>query len=237
MIRLKSRSSVPTLATPRERHFALSLRQSFKRRNFTLVELLIAAAITVVIVVMLGLMLGSLMTSASHASQRVDAFRDARAALQMMERDLSNLVRAQWDIQNHSRSQHRDAAYQLRDQRLISHSINAGRTGKRSLLRSGEWKPKSPDICADCDRKRSQPPEICVQSDIIADGTPTSRLYPSPLFSGYATTTFNVFTSPAVTAANYVARFDLYAPISTDEVLAAYVWNLNITIRDATGLL
>src|SRR3954453_19538228 len=47
-------------------------------RGFTLVELLIAGAITVVIVVMLGLMLGSLMTSASHASQRVDAFRDAR---------------------------------------------------------------------------------------------------------------------------------------------------------------
>ena len=77
-----------TLATPRERI-----------RAFTLVELLIAAAITVVIVVMLGLMLGSLMSSASHASQRVDAFRDARAALQMMERDLSNLVRAQWNIQ------------------------------------------------------------------------------------------------------------------------------------------
>ena len=66
-------------------------------RGFTLVELLIAAAITVVIVVMLGLMLGSLMSSASHASQRVDAFRDARAALQMMERDLSNLVRTQWN--------------------------------------------------------------------------------------------------------------------------------------------
>ena len=63
-----------------------------------MVELLIAAAITVVIVVMLGLMLGSLMSSASHASQRVDAFRDARAALQMMERDLSNLVRDTVDI-------------------------------------------------------------------------------------------------------------------------------------------
>src|SRR6266566_2484846 len=74
-----------TLATPRERI-----------RAFTLVELLIAAAITVVIVVMLGLMLGSLMSSASHASQRVDAFRDARAALQMMERDFANLVQTQW---------------------------------------------------------------------------------------------------------------------------------------------
>src|SRR5438874_3340248 len=70
---------------------AVTLREG----GFTLVELLIAAAITVVIVVMLGLMLGSLMTSASHASQRVDAFRDARAALQMMERDFANLAQTQ----------------------------------------------------------------------------------------------------------------------------------------------
>src|SRR5436305_817476 len=66
-------------------------------RGFTLVELLIAAAITVIIVVLLGLMLSSLMSSAARASQRVDAFRDARAALQMMERDLSNVVRTQWN--------------------------------------------------------------------------------------------------------------------------------------------
>src|SRR6266480_3543195 len=64
---------------------------------FTLVELLIATGITVAMVLMLGLMLGSLMSSASHATERVDAFRDARAALQMMERDLRNLVRTQWN--------------------------------------------------------------------------------------------------------------------------------------------
>ena len=72
----------------------------FRRKTnfgFTLVELLVAAAITVLIVVMLGWMLGSLMRTASYATQRVDAFRDARAALQMMERDLRNLVRTQWN--------------------------------------------------------------------------------------------------------------------------------------------
>src|SRR6266480_7599839 len=67
-------------------------------RGFTLVELLIATGITVAMVLMLGWMLGSLMGSASHATQRVDAFRDARAALQMMERDLRNLVRTQWQL-------------------------------------------------------------------------------------------------------------------------------------------
>src|SRR5438132_13953545 len=63
---------------------------------FTLVELLIATGITVAMVLMLGWMLGSLMSSATHTTQRVDAFRDARAALQVMERDLRNLVRTQW---------------------------------------------------------------------------------------------------------------------------------------------
>jgi len=80
-----------TLPTRRERSTLRSRRAiALSEGGFTLVEVLIAAVITVVIVVMLGLMLGSLMSSASHASQRVDAFRDARAALQMMERDFSN---------------------------------------------------------------------------------------------------------------------------------------------------
>src|SRR5437773_6976716 len=66
-------------------------------RGFTLVELLIATGITVAMVLMLGLMLGSLLSASSHATERVDAFRDARAAMQMIERDLRNLVRTQWN--------------------------------------------------------------------------------------------------------------------------------------------
>src|SRR6266480_5861885 len=73
-------------------------RSWHSRAAFTLVELLIATGITVAMVLMLGWMLGSLMSSASHATERVDAFRDARAALQMMERDLRNLVRTQWQL-------------------------------------------------------------------------------------------------------------------------------------------
>src|SRR5205085_10890750 len=46
---------------------------------------------------MLGLMFGSLTSASSRANQRIDAFRDARAALQMIERDLSGLVRNQRD--------------------------------------------------------------------------------------------------------------------------------------------
>ncbi len=68
-------------------------------RAFTLAELLIATGITAIIVVLFGTMLGSLLNTASRANQRIDAFREARAALQMMERDFSNLVPTQWNIQ------------------------------------------------------------------------------------------------------------------------------------------
>src|SRR6476620_10188648 len=67
------------------------------REAFTIVELLIATAITALIVVLLGTMFGSLTSTTSRANQRIDSFRDARAALQMMERDLANLVRTQWE--------------------------------------------------------------------------------------------------------------------------------------------
>src|SRR5438552_15225625 len=72
-------------------------RNRRSRAAFTLADLLIATGITTGLVVMLGWTLGSLMSTASHANERVDAFRDARAALQMMERDLRNLVRTQWN--------------------------------------------------------------------------------------------------------------------------------------------
>src|SRR5215467_13947409 len=66
------------------------------RAAFTLAELLIATGITAALVLMLGWMSGTLMRTASHTNARVDAFRDARAALQLIERDLRNLVRDQW---------------------------------------------------------------------------------------------------------------------------------------------
>src|SRR5438270_6540616 len=64
---------------------------------FTIVEMLIASAITLGMVVLLGTIFGSITRTASRANQRTDSFRDARAALQMIERDLSGLVRNQRD--------------------------------------------------------------------------------------------------------------------------------------------
>ena len=68
---------------------------SYRESAFTIAELLVAVAITVLIVVLLGTIFGSMITTATQATQRTDAFRDARAALQLMRRDLEGLVKAQ----------------------------------------------------------------------------------------------------------------------------------------------
>ncbi|HEY1583233.1 MAG TPA: hypothetical protein VGF73_09055 [Chthoniobacterales bacterium] len=61
---------------------------------FTIVELLVAVTITVLIVVLLGSIFGSLINTSSRASQRIDTFRDARAALSLMRKDFESLVTA-----------------------------------------------------------------------------------------------------------------------------------------------
>ena len=202
-------------------------------RGFTLVELLIAAAITVVIVVMLGLMLGSLMTSASHASQRVDAFRDARAALQVMQRDLSNLVRTQWNPDPFTNPPPattlpltRPAAYFALNKRWQDVANDP-----YSDLANGNPNRQMFGLIA---TKSSAPGDMCAVGFYCRWDTQL-HAYTLRRFFLDATTTFNVFTSPAVTAANYASDSDLYAPSVNDEVLAAYVWNLNITMRDAAG--
>src|SRR5437667_2049336 len=115
---------------------------------FTFVELLIATSITVAMVLMLGWMLGSLMSSASHATERVDAFRDARAALQMMERDLRNLVRTQWQL---------DASGTLRPVTLLAAYFAVDNLyssdpapGNQQLyaLVADQTTPSSGDVCA-----------------------------------------------------------------------------------------
>jgi type II secretory pathway pseudopilin PulG len=59
------------------------------QKAFTLAELLVATSITIIMIALLGRVLIASTAVWLLADQRVDAFRDARAALQLMTNDLS----------------------------------------------------------------------------------------------------------------------------------------------------
>jgi type II secretory pathway pseudopilin PulG len=216
----------PLIPDYRSRH-----RQS--RAAFTLVELLIATGITVAIVLMLGLMLGSLMGSASHTTARVDAFRDARAALQMIERDLRNLVRTQWNPDpftgatfgpcaaatiSTTRVTLPAAYFVLKD--IYADPATAGNHNQQLYaLVASRTTPSSGDVCA---------VGYYCQWDNAAHAYSLRRFFrDSPA-------TFAVMQA----AGNYAADSALYnlnAGDAKNDVLAAYVWNLQINLYDAAG--
>ena len=180
------------------------------RWGFTIVELLVAAAITVVIVVMLGTMFGSIIKTSMRANQRVDAFRDARAALQMMKRDLANLVRAQ-----------PSAYFAMTD---VYTDPNTSTAKNRQLYA----------LCA----LKNQPTGVAANAagDLCAVGYycrwDTDRYTLRRHFRDSAAT-FTAFKNngPGV----YLAPTGLYTPGTTDDVLATNVWNLQITSYKADG--
>jgi type II secretory pathway pseudopilin PulG len=204
-----------TLAMPRE-------------RAFTLVELLVAAGITVVIVVLLGSVLGSLLNTAARANQRIDAFREARAALQIIERDLSNLVRTQWNPDPFpspapspcaastisTNFVTRPAAYLALENR---YSDPAAGNQQIYALVAVKAAGAVGDICA-------------VGYYCRWEG----NRYTLRRFFRDSAHTFSVLQN----AASYAADSDLYdlnAPDARNDVLAAYVWGFKVAIYDAGG--
>jgi hypothetical protein len=193
-----------------------------------LVELLIATGITVAMVLMLGLMLGTLMGSASHATARVDAFRDARAALQMIERDVRNLVRNQWSPDpftnpipapcaastvSTTRVTLPAAYFALKD--IYTDPATAGNHNQQLYaLVAARTAASSGDVCA-------------VGYYCGWDG----QAYSLRRFYRDSTATFAVMQG----AGSYAADSVLYTPGPTDPVLAAYVWNFKVTTYDANG--
>src|SRR5882724_8728138 len=179
--------------------------------GFTLVELLIATGITVAIVLMLGWMLSSLMSTASHATQRVDAFRDARAALQVMQRDLRNLVRTQWTTP--TQPQTLPTAYFALDN--IYTDPVAGNQQLYALV-SAKTTASSGDVCA--------VGYYCRWDDQL-------HAYTLRRFFRDSAATFAVMQA----AGSYAADSVLYVPGASDAIMAAYVWNLKITMYDSGG--
>jgi len=188
------------------------------RFGFTVVELLLAATITVVIVVLLGTMFGSLMTTSMRANQRTDAFRDARAALQMMKRDLANLVHAQ-----------PSAYFAMTD--IYTGDSNTSTAKNRQLYA----------LCA----LKNQPAGVAanVAGDMCAVGYycrwDTDRYTLRRHFRDSAAT-FGAFQANG--PGNYMAPTNagnpaatLYTPMASDDILATNVWNFQITAYKADG--
>lgn len=189
-----------------------------RRAGFTLIELLVAAGITAAIVVMLGMMFGSLTSTTSRANQRTDAFRDARAALQMIARDLSGLVRNQRDATGNPIT--RPAAYLTLDN--VYADPGAGNQQLFALIAT----------------KNSDPGDVCAVGYYCRWDDQGGYNYSLRRFFRKSTATFSAISG----SPNYVPASVLYTPdpLNTkppikDDLLAAYVWNLQITVYDKLG--
>jgi len=192
---------------------------------FTIVELMVAAAITVVIVVLLGTMFGSLTNTTSRSNQRIDAFRDARAALQMIERDLSGLIKTQWNPDPFMtpaptaapKPLTRPAAFLvLKD---LYTDPGAGNQQLYALVAA----------------KNTGPGDVCSVGYYCSwDG----NAYSLRRFFRNSSATYATLSSPGST---YISETNLYtpnpspSPVPTDDVLARYVWNLKVRAYDHTG--
>jgi type II secretory pathway pseudopilin PulG len=206
----------------RTRRFPAASRHAVALRvgGFTLAELLIATGVTAIIVVLLGTMLGSVLNTATRTSQRVDAFRDARAALQMIERDLSNLVPTQWNIQTSPPVPiTRPAAYFALDNIYTDPAAgNQQIYGLVAVKTTGSPTPSVGDVCA-------------VGYYCRWEG----NRYTLRRFFRDSAHTFGVLQNAV---SGYAADSDLYnlnAADARNDVVAAYVWNFKVAIYDASG--
>ena len=212
-------------------------RQRTTQHGFTIVELLIAATITVLIVVMLGTMFGSLSSTASRANQRTDTFRDARAALQMMSRDLTNVVHPQWEPDpfsvppptGPSQPLTRPAAHLAL--KNIYQDPAAGNQQVYALIAAKN--SGTGDLCS--------VGYYCRWNDqgygysLRRFFRPSSDTTSTPPVTG----TYTTLSSTA----SYVSETILYTPDAVgtlakdmhDDLLAQHVWNLKVTAYDASG--
>jgi type II secretory pathway pseudopilin PulG len=200
-------------------------RSRHSRAAFTLVELLIATGITVAIVLMLGWMLSSLMGTASHATERVDAFRDARAALQMIERDLRNLVRTQWNPDPFTSPAPPPCATSVVSTTRVT--LPAAYFALDNLY---------PDPAAGNQQLYALVAEQTAASsgDLCAVGYYCA--WDTQLHAYSLRRFFRALTVPDMQGfGTYAGESVLYTPGSTDPVLAAYVWNFQVTLYDAAG--
>jgi type II secretory pathway pseudopilin PulG len=195
--------------------------------GFTIVELLVASAITLGIVVLLGVIFGSITKTSSRANQRTDAFRDARAALQIIARDLGDLVPNQRDASGTAITL--PAAYfvcttggSTTDPKNIYPDPADGNQQLYALVAAKN--SGSGDVCSVgyyC-RWDDQHYNYSLRR-FFRDSTQTYTTLSS--LSGYAKDSNLYFPDPLGTTGTSLK----------DELVAANIWNLKITAYDKTG--
>jgi type II secretory pathway pseudopilin PulG len=207
-----------------------------RERAFTLAELLIATGITAIIVVLLGTMLGSLLNTASRSNQRIDAFREARAALQMIQRDLSNLVRAQWNPDPFPSPAPLPCAVSTVSTTFVTRPA-------AYFAAAPVWQdPNDPYSAGNPNAQifaliSTKSAGSATAGDVSAVGYYCrwdGNRYTLRRFFRDSAHTFSVLQN----AASYAADSDLYdlnAADARNDVLAAYVWDFKVAIYDASG--
>jgi type II secretory pathway pseudopilin PulG len=235
-----------TLPMPRERSSLRSRRAivppSRDEGGFTLVELMIAAAITVVIVLVLGGMFLSLMNTSMRASQRIDAFRDARAALQTIERDMANLVQLPSTLPTPTPTPPTSAA-------------PAPLKSAAYFALDNVWQDPNDPYSANTGSLNRQMFALIARSSLTSSSSTSPTPTPTPTSGDLSAVGYycrwdtnhyvlcRYFRDSATTFAAIQSLVGPYVPIATlyntpssnDEVLAAYVWNFNVTLYDGTG--
>jgi len=228
--RLRSATARQADHRSRNRRSRAASRRAVALRGggFTLVELLVATGITVAIVLMLGLMLSSLMSTASRATQRVDAFRDARAALQVMERDLSNLVRTQWNPDPFTNPPPAPCAASAISTTPVT--LPAAYFALDNLYSADPAAGNQQLYALVAEKTPASSGDLCAVGYYCAWDTQL-HAYSLRRFFRDSTATFAVMQG----AGSYAADSVLYMPGPSDPVLAAYVWNFKVTMYDANG--
>jgi type II secretory pathway pseudopilin PulG len=196
--------------------------QSIKPRNaagFTIAELLVAAFITIGMVVLLASIFTSMSSTASRATRRTDAFRDARAALQMMERDLTGLVAA------------KQTAYFALDKRW--------QDGNDTYSNSSSGNPNRQLFALIASRNKPAGVAANAIGDVCAVGYYCkweNNRYTLRRFFLNSVATYNRIV-PQLSGGNlsYTSASVLYTPGATDDLLATHVWNLQFTPYKSDG--
>ncbi|MEO5720645.1 MAG: prepilin-type N-terminal cleavage/methylation domain-containing protein [Chthoniobacterales bacterium] len=201
-------------------------------RGFTLVELLVAVAIVAFLIVVLSQIIISAQAIWRHSEARTDAFRDARAALELMSRDLAFALtdnRAPVLALTNLFSQSDDASAGPTHNQQVFALIPMRNTGEPTPSPT----PTRTDICAvgfycswDPNRRAYVLRRHVVQSNPTftrlqaAFGAPTATPSPSPSPAP---------TGPPIAPSEVFSPSNPTAAPSEDEDVAAYVWDLKVT--------